>query len=160
MCHKNSGFENAPLTRQSVFTKTQNPGKLLFSIASVTSLRNTSSHLKMAVLWRKPFSRQQIAFLNTSKIEHRSWKPLKKWNSPALQGKRKNGYVCGGATEEVHRPVWVPFPPLWRVNWYSVTMASFHQDGFWRHERQRKSTHLFAMTYQRKEYFWCCCGLR
>ena len=86
------------------------PREILFSIASVTSLLNTSSHLKMAVLWRKPFSRQQIAFLNTSKIEHRSWKPLKKWKSPALQGKRKNGYVCGGATEEVSRPVWMPFP--------------------------------------------------
>ena len=77
------------------------------------------------MLWRKPFSRQQTDFLNISKLEHRSWKPLKKWNSPAIQGMRKNGYVCGGATENVYRRVRVPFPSLWRVDWYVAQLWLF-----------------------------------
>jgi len=102
----------------------QNPGQLLLSIASVTSLLHTRNHSKMAILWRKPFSRQQIAFLNISKTERRSWKLLK-WNFPAIQGMRKNGNVCGGATEEVYRRVWVLFHPLWQVDWYAAKLCLF-----------------------------------
>jgi len=106
----------------------------------------------MAILWRKPFSRQQTAFLNTSKIEHRSWKPLKKWNSPAIQGMRKNSYVCGRATENVYRRVRVPFPPLRRVDWYVAQLRLFIRMVF---EDTTAKGDLLTSTKkcQRKGYF-------
>ena len=145
MCHKSAGFESAASTRQSVFAKTQNPGQLLLSIASVMSLLNTRSHSKTA-LSRNTFSRQRIAFLNTSKIERRSWKPLEEELSRNTC-RRKNGYVCGGPAEEVYRRVWVPFPTTLTSRLICDTIVSFHQDGFWRHDGQRRSTPVFARTY-------------
>jgi len=49
--------------------------QLLLPIASVTPLISKMSHSKVMILWRKPFSKQQIPFLKTLTIKHRSWRP-------------------------------------------------------------------------------------
>ena len=104
----------------------QNPGQVLLFIASVTSLLNTRSHSKMTILWREPFSRQQIAFLNTSKIEHRSWKSLKKRNFRAQYKAAERMAMYG--EEQLRKFINACeclFLPLWRVDWYVTHLSLF-----------------------------------
>ena len=78
------------------------------------------------MLWRKPFSRQQIAFLNTSKIEHRSWKSLKKRNFRAQYKAAERMAMYG--EEQLRKFINACeclFLPLWRVDWYVTHLSLF-----------------------------------
>ena len=70
-----------------------------------------------------------------------------------IQGMRKRGYVCRGATEEfidACECLFLHFEESIDM-WHNCVVSS---GGLGRqHDRQRRSTHLFARTYQKREYF-------
>jgi len=102
--HKNARFGRTGCSTTVNLRQTSEPKvrlQLLFPITSVTSLLNTRrSYSKMAILWRKPSSRQQIGFLKTNN-KTQSVKDIKKYNSSTilLQGNVRE-WLC-----------------MWRSNW-------------------------------------------
>jgi len=161
--HKNARFERRGCSTAVNLRHTSEPKvrlQLLLPIASVTSLLNTRrSYSKMAILWRKPSLRQQIAFLKTNN-KTQSVKDIKKYNSSTtlLQGNVREWLctVCGGATEEGYRCVWVLLAPIWRDDWYGGCGTIMFSSGyFWRHERQGRATYQFVImrAHQRWGYF-------